>query len=135
MTVVGDGMLRSELERQMAGLNVRFLGRVPPADVARVMGASDALVLPSRSEGWPCVINESYAVGTPVVASAVGGVPEAVIDHRHIVPEGPEFERRFAELVETVIATSDPSNLIGHAAGHTWEAVVTRELATLGLDQ
>jgi len=49
-------------------------------DVAALLGAADALVLSSDHEGLPVAIMESLALGIPVVATAVGGVPEAITD-------------------------------------------------------
>jgi glycosyltransferase involved in cell wall biosynthesis len=49
-------------------------------DVASIVAAADALVLSSDHEGLPVAVMEAFALGTPVVATAVGGVPEAVTD-------------------------------------------------------
>ncbi len=57
---------------------VRFVGRVAQADLARYFSAADISVLASQREGWPNVLLESMACGTPVVASDVGGVPEII---------------------------------------------------------
>lgn len=57
---------------------VRFLGAIPHEDLHRVYLAADALVLASNREGWPNVLLESIACGTPVVASAIWGNPEIV---------------------------------------------------------
>ena len=57
---------------------IRFSGALPEADLARRYGASDLLVLPSRSETYGMVVTEALARGVPVVAAAVGGIPEAM---------------------------------------------------------
>lgn len=57
---------------------VRFVGRVPHEKLTRYFNAADVSVLASMREGWPNVLLESLACGTPVVASNVGGVPEIV---------------------------------------------------------
>ncbi len=83
--VIGDGPLRRTLERQAGGQGlsgrVIFLGHRD--DAARIVGALDLLMIPSRSEGIPMVLLEALASGTPVVASRVGGIPEVVEDRRH----------------------------------------------------
>jgi len=57
---------------------VRFVGRVKQEELARYFCAADISVLASMREGWPNVLLESMACGTPVVASGVGGVPEII---------------------------------------------------------
>ncbi len=80
--LIGDGPLRSELESEAIELGIdsqtRFLGRVVHEEVPRYINSADVLCLPSLREGCPNVILESLASGTPVVASAVGAVPEMV---------------------------------------------------------
>ncbi len=73
---------RAHLERQAAALGladrIRFLGF--RRDVADILRAADVMVLPSRAEGLPLAVLEAMACGKPVVATPVGGVPEAVLD-------------------------------------------------------
>lgn len=57
---------------------VTFVGEVPPERISRLMHEADALVMFSNSENAPCVISEALASGTPVIATAVGGIPEMV---------------------------------------------------------
>jgi len=71
--------LASRLGRQDA---VILTGEVRPEDVPMFLQASDFFVLPSHSEGLPQVVLEAMNCGLPVVATRVGGVPEAVIDGR-----------------------------------------------------
>ena len=78
--VVGDGPLREELLRlaDRLGLRerVRFLGH--RADARDLIGLLDVLAVPSLTEGTPLTVLEAMAVGVPIVASAVGGVPDQV---------------------------------------------------------
>ena len=57
---------------------VRFVGQVGQADLKWWYSAADALALCSSREGWPNVLLEAMACGTPVIASRVGGTPEVV---------------------------------------------------------
>ncbi|WP_214325861.1 glycosyltransferase [Nonomuraea sediminis] len=65
-----------DIERYGLGGNVRLLGLLPRAN--RLIAASDLLVLSSRWEALPVVIMEALAAGVPVVAPAVGGIPDLV---------------------------------------------------------
>jgi glycosyltransferase involved in cell wall biosynthesis len=80
LVIAGTGPELLPLKRLASELGVAdkvsFPGHV--ADVAKLMRSSDVVVLPSHSEGSPNVLLEALAVGTPVVATAVGGVPEII---------------------------------------------------------
>lgn len=80
LLLAGDGKLRQEIEEQVAKMNltnsVFFLGL--RQDIPQLLAAADIFVLPSIYEGMPLTILEAMAAGCPVVASAVGGVPEIV---------------------------------------------------------
>jgi sugar transferase (PEP-CTERM/EpsH1 system associated) len=82
LLLVGDGPQRVQLEgmAQRLGVSerVRFLGS--RSDVSRLLQAMDVFVLASIWEGMPNAALEAMAVGLPVVATAVGGTPEVVVD-------------------------------------------------------
>ena len=82
LTVAGDGPDRARLEALAAHLTgrVHFTGQLPAAEVLRLMKAADALALYSAYEGFSHTLLESLHVGTPVLASAVGGNAEVVRD-------------------------------------------------------
>ncbi len=81
---VGDGPCRAEYEKLAADLGIadrcRFVGRLSLDEVLRRMGASLISVVPSRSECFGLVNIESMAMGTPVIASNVGGIGEIFDD-------------------------------------------------------
>lgn len=80
LVIAGDGPERGVLEARAAGLGlggrVRFLGHRD--DLEDIYPALDVFCLPSLAEGLPRTVLEAQACGVPVVASAVGGLPEAV---------------------------------------------------------
>jgi glycosyltransferase involved in cell wall biosynthesis len=77
----GSGSLRDRLEqlvvdREVADV-VRFLGRIPEEDLPRCYAAADCFVLPTRTlECFGLIVLESFAAGTPVIASNVAAIPE-----------------------------------------------------------
>ncbi|MBS1816590.1 MAG: glycosyltransferase [Acidobacteria bacterium] len=88
--LVGDGPLRSAFEAELGarGLSssVRVLGT--RTDVPRLLASADVLVHPSLEEGFSNALLEGMAAGLPVVATDVGGNPEAVLDGKtgYLVP-------------------------------------------------
>jgi glycosyltransferase involved in cell wall biosynthesis len=82
LVLVGDGPERSALERRAAPLGdrVTFLGALPREDALRQLAGARAALLSSAWENLPHAAVEALSVGTPVVATAVGGVPEVVHD-------------------------------------------------------
>ncbi|MDP9453598.1 MAG: glycosyltransferase family 4 protein [Actinomycetota bacterium] len=109
LALVGAGPAEGELRRQVVSLGlgevVTLVGASPCA--ADELGAADVMALASRWEGWPLVVAEAVALGTPVVATAVGGVPEVVVDGvtgRLVVPGCPAA---LADGLEAVLA--DPA--------------------------
>jgi glycosyltransferase involved in cell wall biosynthesis len=82
LLVVGDGpeapRLKPHADRLDCGAAVRFLGF--REDFIAVLKAADALVMPSRSEGFGRVALYAMAAGRPVIGTAVGGIPEVVAD-------------------------------------------------------
>ena len=94
LVLAGDGPERPDLERRAAELGldgrVRFLGPQPRARVLELFRAADAMLLSSEWENFPHTVVEALAVGTPVVATAAGGVVEVVKDGRNglLTPPG-----------------------------------------------
>ncbi|MBA3787777.1 MAG: glycosyltransferase family 4 protein [Actinobacteria bacterium] len=94
LLLAGDGPERERLERRAGQLDlgerVHFLGPRTRFEVLELFRAADASVLSSAWENFPHTLVEALAVGTPVVATAVGGVPEIVRDGENglLVPPG-----------------------------------------------
>lgn len=80
LVIIGNGPERDRLMKLTEQLSltkhVHFLGQIPEA--AQYLRAFGLFVLPSRKEGFPYVILEALTAGTPILATKVGGVPEAL---------------------------------------------------------
>lgn len=96
--------LRSLANHYGVDQRVCFLGLVQHDDLPRYFNAADVLVVPSQSEGMPNVVLEAMACGTPVVATAVGGIPELLT-----VPEAGRLmaERSVEALIEAMTELMD----------------------------
>ena len=94
LVIAGDGEERANVEEGVAqrslGNRVRLLGAVSRETVLELFAAADASVLASRWENFPHTVVEALAVGTPVIATSAGGVPEVVRDGENglLVPVG-----------------------------------------------
>ena len=82
LTLVGDGPLRHSIEEAVAdgGLSdrVRITGALAESETLMEIASCDAFVLPSLMEGLPVVLMEAMALGKPVVAPHIAGIPELV---------------------------------------------------------
>ena len=106
--VVGDGPLRDVVPDA--------IGFVPPAELGHYYDRAAIVVCPSRREGYGVVAREAMAHGRPVVASAVGGLLDAVEDDRTglLVPPGDAGALRTA--IERLLADSALRARLGAAA-------------------
>ena len=105
-SVVGDGPLASSLRARWSaqgGNGVQWHGVIDR--VARYLGGVDCLVLSSRTEGTPIVLLEAMACGVPVVATAVGGVPDVAEGVALLVPAGDP--RALADAITRVRADAE----------------------------
>lgn len=128
LEIIGHGPLRKTLESALPTDSVTFLGIQPAAAVADAMGRASMLVVPSRNEGWPNVILEAYAAGTPVVATDVGGSAEAMGGLGIAVASDPWSPKSFSSAcIETLRSPPDAKVLQEYASSHSWENLAELE--------
>ncbi len=134
LLIAGDGPERGALAAlaRTLGLDerVRLLGRQPHEALPGLYGAADLLVLATQSEGWPNVLLEAMACGTPAVATGVGGIPEVVTAPaagRLMASRTPEA---LAEAVRGVLAAGiDRSATRAYAEGFDWQETTAGQIA------
>jgi glycosyltransferase involved in cell wall biosynthesis len=132
VALAGEGSRREALERRVAelalGEQVRFLGVLP--EIGPLLAAADAVVMPSRWEGLPLTLLEALARARPVLASAVGGIPEVIEDRvsGRLVPPGDV--PALADALEWLHRRADLAAALGREGAarvrerFTWERVV-----------
>jgi glycosyltransferase involved in cell wall biosynthesis len=134
LLIAGDGPIRGQLEALAGSLGlasrVHFLGSVAHKELPAVYSAVDLLILASEREGWPNVLLEAMACGTPVVATRVGGVPEIVT--------APEAGLMIEERAPAAIAAgvqrllrirAGAEKVRAHAQGFSWDDTIARQVA------
>jgi len=133
LLICGEGPMRPALEQRarecLAADRVHFLGRIGHEELNRYYSAADVLVLASSREGWPNVLLEAMACGTPVVATAVGAVPH-LVNHVYagIVIED-RTARAIASAVQTLLSHLPSRKQVReYAAQFSWEDPTQRLL-------
>jgi teichuronic acid biosynthesis glycosyltransferase TuaC len=132
LAMVGEGYLepalREEARRSGFGSSFRFLGPLKAPDIAQWMNACDLFCLPSDSEGCPNVVLEALSCGTPVVATAVGSIPDLVDESCGILVPGnsPDI---LAATLQRAGARSWDRPQIALSQQRTWRAVALETLA------
>ncbi len=119
LTLVGDGPDRPALEAQAHSLGlseaITFMGYRNQDEVADLLAASSALVLPSFAEGVPVVLMEAMAAGLPVVATQIAGIPELVQDGISGKLVAPSDEDALAEAIVEVVNSQEQAEAMGLA--------------------
>jgi glycosyltransferase involved in cell wall biosynthesis len=146
--LVGAGPDRPLVEAEVRRLGLERAVELAGArhDVPEILAGADLFVLSSASEGLPMTILEAMAAGLPVVASDVGGVPEAVVDGETGLLVPPGDPASLAAAIERLLEDASLRRRLGqagHARAKEWFDVASfqrahvdlyrRELASRGL--
>lgn len=135
LAIAGDGPDRAKLERRARELGLdsraRFLGAVSRESVLRLFRAADASVVSSAWENLPHTVVEALRVGSPVIATAVGGIPEVVRDGENGLLVPPGDPDALAEAIRRFFADDDLRRQLaeaapGSVAAYTEESVFAR---------
>lgn len=128
LLIVGEGPLRLELgalsQRFGVADRVTFLPSLPQADLRHVYSAADVLLLTSTREGWPNVVLESLACGTPVVAVDVGAVGEILTSPAvGRIVEGRDALTLSSAARDLLLQHPQPLQVRHHASRFDWKSV------------
>jgi glycosyltransferase involved in cell wall biosynthesis len=137
LVIVGDGPERKALAAlaEESGLHdrVSFAGALAQEELREYYCAADALVLASSREGWPNVLLEAMACGTPVVATRVGGTPEVVSAPHAGVLMTERTSEGLAQAVRGLFARHpDRAATRRYAEGFDWGATTAGQLELFG---
>jgi glycosyltransferase involved in cell wall biosynthesis len=125
LIIVGSGSLK-ELLQSMAkkyglGDYVMFAGGKKHEEIPIWMNASDIFILPSLQEGFPTVVPEAMACGKPIVATNVGGVPEAITHNDLGILVNPgDSEGLASAMLEALERKWNPEIILKHAEKYSW---------------
>lgn len=127
LVIAGDGPERAQLEAAASKLAIAdqivFAGQV--AEMKAYYAIADVLVNASHSEGSPYVLLEAMAAGVPIVATAVGGVPEMLTDGETGLLVPPRDTRAMATAIEKALNNSALAQRLSASAG----ALITTRFA------
>lgn len=135
--ILGDGSERKKLQKiikdnQLSEF-VHLLGF--RNNIYRYFKSMDFLVLPSITEGMPLVILEAFALGKPVIATNVGGIPEVVLNGFNGILVNPKDVRALAQSIESLIVNPERASEMGQNGyafvkeNHTFETQTQKYLS------
>lgn len=134
--IFGDGVLREDLAARVEASGLKSCFFLPGfrKDFTALLHEVDLFVLPSLTEGLPNVVLEAFACAKPVVATAVGGVPEIVEDGINGVLVPKERPDLLAEAIKGCLADPGKSRMMGEAGYNKVKSEFTFESQTQKLE-
>jgi glycosyltransferase involved in cell wall biosynthesis len=129
LKLVGAGEMRTELEKMASGLPVQFIGQVESSEAQAHIANARLLVLPSECfEGFPMVIREAFAFGTPVAVSNIGPLPSIVQHGKNGVVFEPEDPQSLLNTVRTAWESPNFLEKLGAGARAEFESKYTEDV-------
>lgn len=132
----GGARFDAEIRRLVADLGletrVTLLGWRNPREMAELMCAADVFCLASYIEGWPNVVNEALACGTPVVASKVGAVPQMLPSETYGITVPPRDQAALTAALERALDRGwDRAAISAWGQSRSWQNVAAEVLSLL----
>ena len=124
LILVGDGPERNALEELCDELQisdrVEFVGESPTPEV--FVDSADIVLLVTRSEGLPLALLEGMRAGKPIIATAVGGIPEVIENGKQGFLVEPDNQADLTSKLQTLVADHDLRLQMGKRARKTYES-------------
>jgi teichuronic acid biosynthesis glycosyltransferase TuaC len=131
-----EAELRREINDLGLSTRVRLVGHLPPDSLSRLINAADVFCLASDREGWPNVLHESLACGTPVVATDVGAVPEMIPSEQYGIVVRRNDPGALVAALQTALSRDwNRSEIAAWGQSRSWGQVaaeVLREMTAVG---
>jgi teichuronic acid biosynthesis glycosyltransferase TuaC len=125
--VIGEGVYRAKLEELIREKRLQervFLpGNRPNEELHLWFCAANISCLMSSREGWPNVVSEALACGTPVLAASVGGIPEIITSPELGMLVEPNVDSIAAGLEQALVKSWNRDEIARHSRSHSWDAV------------
>lgn len=129
LILVGEGPERHRIETRISKLNMEhkviLLGQLSHLDTLRLINTCDILIMPSKIETFGIVVLEAIAMNKPVIATAVGCVPEILLENIYVIRHLNEINK----LVETPILSTSDNNIV---EAYSLSGITTRLERLLG---
>jgi glycosyltransferase involved in cell wall biosynthesis len=104
LVIVGEGPERPKIEKLAKGLGLKdkviLLGQKPHKETLGIMNSCDVFLLPSKSEVFPNTILEALALGKPVIATKIGGIPEIKSENLYLIGNIGEINQLLEDGIE-----------------------------------
>jgi len=133
--IVGDGELRTSMERLIAELqlenHVKIVGAKPHNEIPVWINAGDIFVLPSLNEGNPTVMFECLGCGKPFIGTRVGGIPDTISSDTYgILSEPGNVQELGNNILESLDREWDRDAIIAYGRQFTWKEI-SKEIVTI----
>jgi glycosyltransferase involved in cell wall biosynthesis len=134
LMIIGDGPLREALVARAANaVNIRFCGQLSGDQAKREIGVARLIILPSRwFEGFPMVLREAFALGTPSLVSNLGPLPSLVAQGQGAVFQGGDAED-LGQKAKALWADNAKLNSMSKSASAAFKKSYTEEVNSLKL--
>lgn len=133
LLIIGQGPVLASLRSQADAIapgRVTFRDNMPQSELRVAYSACDVLGVPSVREGWPNVVLEAIACGTPVVASLVGGIPEMLGREAPALMVPVRDAEHWATALDSMLGAGlQPETVHRYALQFGWENVVAAQCA------
>lgn len=128
LLILGDGPSREDVARLARPLGDAAILTGHRSDVMAVLAATDVLLHPTRMDAFPTALLEAAAAGVPVIASAVGGIPEIVVDRQTgLLLDAPATAGALTERLGLLLGDADLRAALGARARERFEREFTAE--------